>query len=532
MKPILSVSRFILFLLSISIFFSSCYKDIIDDFDKPTEFAYDANWVANIAYSDVKLTDFNLSMDDESEFSIENQNNILTLMYYTTKLYSLRGDALYQASLETTNINFTLNDPSGVSKHTKANYNYSINKELKLLLEGMIIDSALLKSGTLTINITSDLNLPYVITLKSDYILDENKQKLSMTKYPSSSDASFTINAKDKYIIMPYGQNSIPVTFEIEIVPGSGTLNFPYHFNVTNTFPNIEFFWLHGQSEKKTEYLSKDMSMSFLTNNSVIKCKAHSAKINIEVKNNVGMPLSLDIDTIILCNPDDNMYIPLITINELLTAKYPAVKGEYATTVRSFDIENFLFNNKTTYLQFRGNGILNNNGIDGNKYFITDSSRYRIHAQVQVPLNIDLYNLSYFDTIAFKLDSMNIAQLESAVFRIQIENNFAFGIKSQVYFLNDTYKIIDSLFSSPLIISKATVDPANNYHLVQSTKASQKVTVTNQRLQKIAKASHVLIRADANVNKNDPYMIFYYDEQKLGIKLGVQAHLKTQSGTF
>ena len=88
--------------------------------------------------------------------------------------------------------------------------------------------------------------------------------------------------------------------------------------------------------------------------------------------------------------------------------------------------------------------------------------------------------------------------------------------------------MVDSLFSSPLILPKAIVDPNNNYHVIQSSSESKKITVTNERMQKIVGASYILIRADANVNKDDPYMIFYYNEQKLGIKLGVQAHIKAK----
>ena len=170
--------------------------------------------------------------------------------------------------------------------------------------------------------------------------------------------------------------------------------------------------------------------------------------------------------------------------------------------------------------------------MDGNKYFITDSSRYRIHARIEVPLKIDLYNLSYFDTLEYNMDTVNVDELESVIFRIQLENNFAFGIKSQVYFLDNTYKPIDSLFATPLALPKAAVDPNDNYHVIQSSKDSKKITVTNERMQKIVKASYILIRADANVNKNDPYMIFYYNEQKLGIKLGVQAHVKAKLSSF
>lgn len=522
------------FLLTISFIFicSSCYKDIIDDLKKDKLINYDGTWAANIVNTEANLADFNLETGEDSEFKIENQDNILVLTYNTTKLYSLRGEHLFSASLATTSFNFTLPAPSSPIKSTKANYNYTISKDIELNLDGMIIDSILLKSGVFTLNFTSDLNHEYVITLKSDYILNENMQKLDMTKRSTTPNVSFSINAKDKYVILPLGRNAIPMTIEIEVIPGGGALNFPYHFNVTNTFPNMGFSWMHGQFIKKTEYLFQNLEMGFLENNAILKCKAHSAKVHLDVRNNVGLPLSLDIDSVIVCNPIDNMYIPLITFNELLTAKYPIVRGEYATTTRTFDIENFLFDNKNSFVLFRAMGILNNDGMDGNKYYITDTSRYRVHARIEVPLKIDLHEFSYFDTVAFSMDSLNVEELEYVIFRIQLENSFSFGIQSQVYFTNDNYAIIDSLFVAPLFIPKASVDPANDYHLVETSFGSEKVTVTNERLQKLAAAaSNIIIRADAKVNKSDPYMIFYYDEQKLGIKLGMQAHVKTQFDT-
>ena len=529
--PDFLIRYFSLFILIIFLF-SSCYKDLMEDFDKSVEVVYDGTWAASIVHTEVSLSDFSLTMDDESEVKIEDLDNVLVLTYNTTKLYSLRGEHLYHPDLETINFSFDITgpNPTGPSKIHKANYNYTFTENVKLDMGGMIVDSALMKSGTLVININSNINFPYALTLKSNYVLDENKQTLNMSKYPSSGGTSFSIDLKDKEIIMPYGQNSIPLTFEIELIPGSSTVNCPYSFNANNSLSSCSFYWLHGQPITKEEYLSQNLMMQFIAEKSILKLKAHEAKINLEVRNNVGMPLSLRVDTLILCNDADNFYAPLINITELLTARYPAVKGEYATTYRTFDIENFTFDNKNTYIQFRGTGILNHNGIDGNKYFITDSSRYRIHARVEVPLKIDLHQFSYLDTIPFpfSMDSVNVEQLESALFRIHITNSFAFGIKNQIYFLNDTYQVVDSLFDKPLVLSKAIVDPENDYHLLQSITSSQDVTVTNQRLERITKAPYMLIKAEANVNKDDPYMIFYYDEQKLGIKVGVKAHIKTQ----
>jgi len=240
------------------------------------------------------------------------------------------------------------------------------------------------------------------------------------------------------------------------------------------------------------------------------------------------MPLSLTLDTLMLCNDIDKYYFDLQPYSNILAANYPKIKGEFATTKEEFDIQNFKYANSNTYIQFTALGILNNDGIDGNKYFITDSARYRIHARVEVPLNIDLYNLTYFDTIDFEMDSIDINVLDYAIFRIEMNNSFSFGLNTQAYFLNESNQIIDSLFTPSLNVGKASLDPNNEYRLLEPTSSVTKIKVENKRLQKIMQAKQILLKADATVNKNDPRVIFYYDEQKLKIKLGIQTQVKTK----
>ncbi|HOS15654.1 MAG TPA: hypothetical protein PKX15_01315 [Bacteroidales bacterium] len=518
------------FLSSLTFFlfiFTSCIKDDLFDFSK-VEVDIDSKWAANIVNVEASLNDFDIKTDEDSEFSLENRDNLLVLLFNTTKIYSLRGDTMFRTSLATSNINLVLPSVSGQTKNTKATYNYSIDTSLELSINGMILDSALLKSGVLTMNIATDINHPYEITLKSNNILNSSMVPLSITKSSTSSNVNFTIDIANTYIIFPNQQNIIPITFDVAITPQGGSLNFPYHIDINNSLPSLTFSWLHGQSQKKTEHFSKQLSMSFLENTASLRCMFKTAKINVEVKNNVGMPLSLTLDTLMLCNDIDKYYFDLQPYSNILAANYPKIKGEFATTKEEFDIQNFKYANSNTYIQFTALGILNNDGIDGNKYFITDSARYRIHARVEVPLNIDLYNLTYFDTIDFEMDSIDINVLDYAIFRIEMNNSFSFGLNTQAYFLNESNQIIDSLFTPSLNVGKASLDPNNEYRLLEPTSSVTKIKVENKRLQKIMQAKQILLKADATVNKNDPRVIFYYDEQKLKIKLGIQTQVKTK----
>lgn len=518
---------FLSFLIFFLLIFTSCIKDDLFDFSK-VEVDIDSKWAANIASIEASLNDFDIETGDDSEFSLENRDNLLVMLFNTTKIYSLRGDTMFRTSLATSNINLVLPSVSGQSKYRKATYNYTIDTSLKLSINGMILDSALMKSGVLTMNITSDIDHPYTITLKSNYILDKSMVPLNITKSSTSTNVDFSINLENTYIIFPNQQNVVPITFDVAITPQGGSLNFPYHMDINNSIPSLTFSWLHGQSEKKTEHFSKQLSMSFLENTASLRCMFKTVKVNVEIKNNVGMPLSLELDTLMLCNDIDKYYFDLKPYSNTLTANYPKVKGEYAITKEEFEIQNFKYANKNTYIQFTADGILNNDGIDGNKYFITDSARYRIHARVEVPLNIDLYNLTYYDTIDFKMDSINVNELDYAIFRIEMINSFSFGLNTQAYFLNESNQIIDSLFSSYLIVDKAILDPNNDYHLVEPSSTVTKIKVDNKRLQKIKQANKIIVKANAIINKNDPRVIFYYDEQKLKIKLGIQTQVKTK----
>ena len=520
----------ICYFLGIFIFlflFSSCLKDGAFDFTN-VELELDSKWAANILNIDVALNEFNIESDSNSEFLIENQDNVLALIYSTSQSFSVNSDSLYEITLATTNINFQLQAPSPIRKDTKIDYTYSIDKHITFDLDEMLLDSVRFKNGILNMDITTDINHPFTMTVKSDAIIDKNGNSLHLTQSNTSPNLSFTINFKDKVIKFPNDTNSIPITFEFTIIPEGGSLNFPYHININNSLPSIGFSWIQGQSKTQSEYLTEFVKMSFLEDKALLNFKANEAKLQLEIKNNIGVPLTLRVDTFSLYNAINNKYTPLVPHNEILQLNYPNVKGNYATTLHTFNLTDFYVDNRRTSLVLKAQTTINPNGIDGNKYFVLDSSAYSIKTRIEVPLNIDLYNLSYFDTVEFKMDSINVDELDYAIFRIEMKNYFSFGLKTQVYFLNDSYQIIDSLFTAALKVEKAILDPVNNYHVKQASTSSSKVTINMERLDEISKAGYLLIKADAVVNSSDPRMIFYSDEQKLGIRLGIQTHIKTR----
>lgn len=519
--PILSLLTFFLFI------FSACLKEDTFDFDN-VQIDIDSKWAANVFNIEASLSDFNIDMDSGADFSFENKDNVLTLLFNTSTAYSLQGDDMFSTSIDPQNFNFELSNPYGLNKQTKETLVFPIDTALQFTINSMFLDSALLNEGLLSINIVSDINHPYAITLKSDFILDENKHPISITQTGSSSILNFELDLSKHYVVFTNQTNTIPITFDVAITPESMALNFPYHLDVGISVPALSFSWLHGQTDRVSEYISQKFKMNMIENTALLRCMFNKAFIDVEVENNVGMPLSLEIDTLMLCNDIDQDYSRLLPPNHILLVNYPKNKGEYATTKEQFEINNFKYANQNTYINFKAEGILNNNGMDGKKYFVTDSARYKVRARIEVPLDIDLYNLSYYDTIPFNIDSLNTDQLAYIIFRLEMKNNFPFGLKTQIYFLDESSQLVDSLFNTPLHIAKAITDPSNDYHVKEATTSVTKTNLESKRLQALERAKYLIIKTDADVNSSDPRMIFYYDEQKLNIKLGIQTHIKTK----
>ena len=171
-------------------------------------------------------------------------------------------------------------------------------------------------------------------------------------------------------------------------------------------------------------------------------------------------------------------------------------------------------------------------------FWIDGSEKMTVDADIDLPLDVRLYNLVRKDTVKFSFneDTKNVT---SATLKLIFNNGFPLESVVQVYFADSTIfgkagNIVDSLFtdtSEPNVtangwnLTSAQVDA--NGKVTGSTPSVLKMELTLEKLEKLKskKQSFILIGVKFNSNKSqepDKKFVKIYSDYKMGIKMGVK----------
>ena len=111
---------------------------------------------------------------------------------------------------------------------------------------------------------------------------------------------------------------------------------------------------------------------------------------------------------------------------------------------------------------------------------------------MEIPLSFFADSLVLVDTIDFNFDTGENEGVESGEFTLFVDNGFPFNATTAIYFMDDNYVIIDSLWSNQTII-KGNIG-ANGK--VESSNQSQiKFNIHKEKMDVIKTASKVFVVA-------------------------------------
>jgi hypothetical protein len=112
-------------------------------------------------------------------------------------------------------------------------------------------------------------------------------------------------------------------------------------------------------------------------------------------------------------------------------------------------------------------------------------------------------------------------------FRLNTTNGFPLGVKLQLYFTDESYHVLDAMFSEPLtyIIKPAQVGPSPDYMITAPTEYQfPDVVYDSIRIGKIATAKKIILKATLNTTNNSSVKI--YDSNYIDTKLSLKAKTK------
>lgn len=259
-------------------------------------------------------------------------------------------------------------------------------------------------------------------------------------------------------------------------------------------------------------------------------------QVDVIVNNSFGVPIRATFDTLSV-NTYQNGIVDLnyAPLNNGLDFNYPSINeiGEEKQTVLSINhttsnlpsiISSIPFE---IYYDFEAAiNPDNDNSITGH---ITDSSRFSIDVNVEFPLHGRANGFAIEDE--FNLDWSIYEEFEYVNFKLITDNGFPAEARIQLYFLDGSGNILDSLLADP---SQALLEPAPVDGNGRVTESQEQTIISDfpadryARMRDQAQRIRLIAKFQTENNGDPNQSIRLYSDYELGLKLGANGGLRLE----
>jgi hypothetical protein len=214
-----------------------------------------------------------------------------------------------------------------------------------------------------------------------------------------------------------------------------------------------------------------------------------------------------------------------------LNINYPSINeiGKSKRTVVIFDQTNSniadIMSTNPVAIQYDIDGLTNpdqNTNITG---FMTDSSRFELQVEVEVPMIGKAKSFEVNDT--FDINLSKATDLTQAEFKIITDNGMPIDLNVQGYFSTDKGVVIDSMYAVKSPILRGA--PVNSGGLpISITTTENLITINAEKMKKIRTASKLIVRYAFSTTNNGAVPVRLTSMQNVRVRIAVKFGLKTQ----
>ncbi len=392
-------------------------------------------------------------------------------------------------------------------------------------------DSVILKGGDMNFSLKSTLKHSGMMTITFPSIL-KNNQALSFT-IPINYKGNIPVNTKEKidlneYTIVTTNANEIEVNYNLNLNYSGEAISSNDKIDINFSLDSMEFKAFYGDAGKQNFNFSEDsFEVKLFKNAKNGDIFIAEPKLIITTKNSMGIPISINFNQFNANTIKQGKIAIQLIQNPLLIAS-PSRAGITTTSQFIMDANNSNIETAVSalpkYFEYEFKGVSNPNSNNSSN-FILDTSQAKLNVQIELPLKGTLNNYLILDTLDFELDSTNA--LNSAIFRTYVNNAFPIDADLQIYFLDENYNKIDSLYNQRTIVIPSSSIDANG-RTTNSTKQTIDTPVNKSRLQKITDSKYALIDARLATKNKGQTIVKFYNDYRLNIKVGVKAQLNLE----
>lgn len=506
-----------------------------------TDPSWEPSLAAPIINSSLSMDDL-LSTYDTGNFLQEDSNHFLTLIYesYITSdpassIFIIPPQSkLEQFNLDSTQVALLQFAPDTTLTETISNtmdFTFSGGAE---------IENITFKAGSLSCNINSDFqhDIQIILTVPDLKLNGIVLQDTIMIDYsgglPAVTNNIYDIS--DYNLNLTLGgttNNTLQYDIEVSLFYDNGnpvsTLDI---LSIDITLDNLSFYYVDGYLGSLPFTVNTDSLDLDIFNNSILgNLLLEDPKIRMNMYNSFGVPVDVTFTQLDAVSGGSTIPFTATNLPGPISLSYPNMSqvGQSVTTTLLFDKTNSnvisVINNIPQKILYAFDASSNPGGNTGTGNFITDSSRFDLDFEVELPLYGGITGIIFQDT--FDIDIGTIDEVKSVEFKINSENGFPMDAFVQIYFTDEAYNKIDSLMTAGQnnIIESGLVDA--NGEVIQAKKKTTTVPIETNRLQVITSQSKkAIIQATLNTTNNGGTPVKIYSNSNLNIKLGILTKLK------
>ena len=475
MKKEASIYIFSLFLSLLLV--TSCQLDKFDLSDLSEEKEIGQGWAAPLIKGELTTQDLLETID--STGVINSDADGLLYMVYTDSLYSLTAndevnlpnqdyfDLVYK--VPTTINNFS--NTKSVSMDTMHRITFESDKQL---------DSIITDQFTFTQNIASDIQHDIEITITySDVVnngepLEENLS-ISAADVPYNEELTKNLNG---YTIRTYEPDTsdhkyFRIQYEVTINGTGNNLNEGEEISIQTMIENVDMqsaYGYIGQDTLMMEEANIPIELFGETQEGTVEFANPEFKFLIE--NSYGLPIQIELKDAKAYREGstDSTNITFENSANIFDINYPKFSENEIGEIKkdTVNISNSISNlsdalaSNPTHIKFTSRGMSNPDGPSGPYNFVTDESQFKVFSELYLPFYLRAKGLSLRDTIDLDMSDIigeDQEEIKKLTTKFKTINGLPADVDFQVYFLDSTYQMVDTLFNDndrPVIESAST----------------------------------------------------------------------------
>lgn len=427
-------------------------------------------------------------------------------------------------------------------------YNKVKNFEFAIENEGKL-DSICLKQGDLNLSVTSQFQHFGILTITSDYIMNGDVPFEEVIQI-SSADGTFSMNK----LIDVAGYNMsfdnsdpdttfLPLNFELKLINSGAPINAGETCEITMNFSNLDFFSAFGYIGNY-QFLSDsgDINLEFFEEFPEGNIRFENPQFIFNIRNSFGVPVQGELFNLSATSNESGQTVD-VTFSpgfNPFTIEAPSISqiGETEQTIITVSGENSNIADaieiKPDLVTYGVRAMADPGGATERNHFVLDTSRIDIDYEIVIPMWFSASGLFIEEDsldFDFEKDFGDASdRINNLTFLVEVDNWLPFDIDLQVYFLDDSYAVIDSLFDAPERIVGS--DPESLNADGEITSPENKVTEIifgKDDLDKLKPAKYIKLRADLSTTDLGQNPVKIYSYYTIDFKLSVRVDFKLNS---